>query len=263
MIGTNSKRAADVLLDLYKHFNGQRVVCDLTSAQMIKYAANTLLATKISFANSIALMAEKTGANVETVLEGVGLDKRIGRAFLYPGVGYGGSCFPKDTSAFINIAEKHGYDFKLLKAVEEINNCLPQKFVDKIKAEIGELKDKKIAILGLAFKPNTDDIREAPSIKIINLLLEEEAKIIVYDPEAMENVKRIYENKIEYAENPYKTVTGAELLIIVTEWNEFKELDLNEVKKLMKKAVIFDGRNIYNPNDVKNLGFIYQSIGRP
>lgn len=262
IIGTNSKKAADILLDLYEHFNGQRIICDLTSAQMTKYAANSLLATKISFANAIANLCEKTEADCEVVLRGVGLDKRIGRTFLYPGVGYGGSCFPKDISAFINIAEKAGYDFKLLKAVEEINNNQPQKFFDKVIDELGSLKNKTIAVLGLAFKPNTDDIREAPSIKIIELLLSKGAKIKTYDPEAMENVKKIFGGKIEYTDNPYQTVKDAEAFLLITEWNEFRELDLIKVKKLMKKAAIFDGRNIYDPKEIKDLGFIYHGIGR-
>lgn len=263
IIGTNSKKAADILLKLYENFNGQRVICDLTSAQMTKYAANSLLATKISFANAIANLCESSGADVELVLKGVGLDKRIGRTFLYPGIGYGGSCFPKDISAFINIADKTGYDFKLLKAVEEINNNQPQIFFDKIIKELGDLKNKTIGVLGLAFKPNTDDIREAPSIKIIKLLLDKGATVKSYDPEAMENVKKIFGDKIRYEKNPYKAVTNASALILITEWNEFRELDLVEVKKLMETAVIFDGRNIYDPKEVKELGFIYHSIGRP
>lgn len=263
IIGTNSKKAADILLKLYEHFNGQRLICDLTSAQMIKYAANSLLATKISFANAIANLCEKTGADVELVLKGVGLDKRIGRPFLYPGVGYGGSCFPKDISAFIKIAEKAGLNFNLLKAVEEINNNQPHMFFDKVVEELGNLKDATIAILGLAFKANTDDIREAPSIKIIDLLLSKGAKIKAYDPEAMENMRQIFGDKIQYEENPYKAVEDASALLLITEWNEFRELDLVEVKKLMKKAIIFDGRNIYDPKEIKELGFIYHGIGRP
>jgi len=262
VIGTNSKKAADILLKLYEHFNGQRIVCDLTSAQMTKYAANSLLATKISFANAIANLCEKTGADVEMVLKGVGLDKRLGRAFLYPGVGYGGSCFPKDISAFIKIAEKHNIDFKLFKAVEEINNNQPKIFFDKIVTELGNLKNETIAVLGLAFKANTDDIREAPSIKIIEMLLNKGAKIKAYDPEAMENVRKVFGDKIQYEESPYKAITDASALILITEWNEFRELDLEQVKKLMKKAIIFDGRNIYDPQEVKDLGFIYHGIGR-
>ncbi|MDD2822910.1 MAG: UDP-glucose/GDP-mannose dehydrogenase family protein [Candidatus Daviesbacteria bacterium] len=262
IIGTNSKKAADILLKLYEHFNGQRIICDLTSAQMTKYAANSLLATKISFANAIANLCESTGADVESVLKGVGLDKRLGRAFLYPGVGYGGSCFPKDISAFIKIAEKEKIDFKLLKAVEEINNNQPKKLFDKVIRELGNIKNETVAILGLAFKPNTDDIREAPSIKIIEMLLNKGAKIKVYDPEAMENVKKLFGDKIQYEETPYLAVTDASAALLITEWNEFKELDLEEIKRLMKKPIIFDGRNIYDPQEVRKLGFIYHSIGR-
>lgn len=262
VIGTNSKKATDILLKLYQQFSGERVICDLTSAQMIKYTANTFLATKISFANAISHICELTGADVEIVLKGVALDKRIGRTFLYPGVGYGGSCFPKDLSAFITIADNAGYDFKLLKAVEEVNNNRPKEFVNKIIKELDIIKNKKIAVLGIAFKPNTDDIREAPSVKIIQLLLNLDAKIVVYDPEAMENVKKVLGDKIEYAESPYKAVENTDALLFITEWDEFRELDLKQVKKLMKKAVIFDGRNIYDPAIVRSLGFIYHSIGR-
>lgn len=262
VIGTNSKKAVDILLDLYKPFNGQRIICDLTSAQMTKYAANSLLATKISFANSIANLCEKNGADVEMVLKGVGLDKRLGRAFLYPGVGYGGSCFPKDISAFIKIAEKNGLNFNLLKAVEEINNNQPQVFFDKITKELGNLKDLTIAVLGLSFKAETDDIREAPSIKIINLLLSKGAKVKAYDPEAMENVKSVFGDKIKYEDNAYEAVADASAFLLITEWNEFRELDLMKIKKLMKKPIIFDGRNIYDPSEIKKLGFTYHGIGR-
>lgn len=261
VIGTKSKKAADLLLDLYKHFNGQRLVCDLTSAQMIKYVSNTLLATKISFANAIANLCEKLGADVEVVLEGAGLDKRIGRTFLNPGVGYGGSCFPKDTQAFINIASNAGYQFELLEAVEKINHQQIDYFIDKLKNLLTG-KPGKVAVLGLSFKPNTDDIREAPAIKIIHKLLADGYKITAYDPIANSNAQKIFGDKVTFADDPYSAVEGTQAMLIVTDWNEFKELDLIQVKKLMKKPIILDGRNIYEPKKVKQLGFIYSGIGR-
>lgn len=262
IIGTNSKKASDILLDLYKHFNGQRIICDLRSAQMIKYASNTFLATKISFANAIANLSEMLGANAVKVLEGVGSDQRIGKSFLSPGVGYGGSCFPKDVAGFKDIAQKIGYDFDLLKAVEKINNDQIDHFISKIIKLLGDLKDKNICILGLSFKPNTDDIREAPSIKIIQKLLKYGANIKAYDPIAANNVRKIFKEEITLTTNAYEAVENTEAVLIVTEWDEFKELDLAKVKRLMKKTIIFDGRNIYDPQKLKLLGFHYQGIGQ-
>lgn len=262
VIGTTSKKATNTLLELYKHINGYRLVCDIRSAQTIKYAANTYLATKISFANAVANICERLGADAEIVLEGVGLDKRIGKNFLRPGVGYGGSCFPKDVSAFIHIAQNAGYDFTLLKSVEEINQGQVDLTLQKLSKEIGNLKGKTISILGLAFKPNTDDIREAPSVKIIKKLLGQGAKVKAYDPAAANNIQNIFENNVEITQNPYDALKNSEAMLIVTEWNEFKELNLSKVKKLMKKAIIIDGRNIYDPSKVKTLGFSYQGIGR-
>ncbi|MBI4039693.1 UDP-glucose/GDP-mannose dehydrogenase family protein [Candidatus Daviesbacteria bacterium] len=263
VFGTKGNKAADILLDLYKHFNGQRLVCDLRSAQMIKYAANALLATKVSFANAVAILCEKTGADVEVVLDGVGLDRRIGRNFLHPGVGYGGSCFPKDVIAFIKIADKAGYDFDLLKSVDQINRDQVDYFVQKTQKLLDGLNDKTIAVLGLSFKPNTDDMREAPSVSIINKLIAGGAYVKAYDPVANDNAKRILQNvDVYFAQDPYDAARGADAIMIVTEWNEFKELDLSELKKLMNKPVIIDGRNIYDPNQVRSLGFIYQGIGR-
>lgn len=262
VIGSKSTKAVDLLLDLYKHLNGQRLICDMRSAQTIKYAANTYLATKISFANAIANICERMGADAETVLTGIGLDKRIGRSFLYPGVGYGGSCFPKDVAAFIKIADKSGYDFSLLKATEEINKSQANLFFDKVTKVVGNLQDKQIALLGLAFKPNTDDIREAPSLRIIPQLLQAGAKIQAYDPAAANNIRKMYGDQIKITETPYEAVKDTEALLIITEWNEFKELDLTQVKKLMAKPIIVDGRNIYDPERVRSLGFTYASMGR-
>lgn len=261
VIGTKSKKAADLLLDLYKHFNGQRVICDLRSAQMVKYASNTFLATKISFANAIANLCERLGANAEQVLYGAGLDQRIGRNFLNPGVGYGGSCFPKDITAFINIANKSGYNFDLLKEVEKINHQQIDNFVKKVENTLSKLNNTTLAVLGLAFKPNTDDIREAPSIKIIEKLQAMGAKIKAYDPIAANNARKIL-GDVTLCETPYEAATDAEALLIVTEWNEFRELDLNKIKKIMKKPVIIDGRNIYQPEKIKAMGFTYQGVGR-
>lgn len=262
VIGTNSKKAADLLLDLYKHFNGQRLVCDMRSAQTIKYVANTFLATKISFANAVANICEKLGADSETVLTGAGLDKRISKNFMSPGVGYGGSCFPKDVSAFIHIASKTGYDFRLLKSVEEVNRGQIDIFMQKITRHLKNLEGKKVSILGLSFKPNTDDIREAPSVKIIKKLLELGAKVSAYDPAAANNIRKIFWEKIEICENTYEALKDSKAMLIVTEWNEFKELDLAQAKRLMAKAVIIDGRNIYDPQQVRSMGFIYEGIGR-
>ncbi len=262
VIGTKSKKAADLLLDLYKHLNGQRVVCDLRSAQTIKYVANTFLATKISFANAVADICEKLGADAEIVLSGAGYDKRIGRNFLYPGVGYGGSCFPKDVSAFIHIADNVGYNFQLLKSVEDINHNQVNVFFQKVTKHLKKLDGKTVTVLGLSFKPNTDDIREAPSVKVISKLLEQGAIIQAYDPAAANHIRNMFKDGVKIYENPYDALEGSEAMLIITEWNEFKELDLTKVKHTMSKPIIIDGRNIYNPETVRSLGFVYEGIGR-
>jgi UDPglucose 6-dehydrogenase len=256
-------KAVDLILDLHKHFSGERIICALRSAQMVKYAANSLLAIKVSFSNAVALLAEKMGADAEIVLHGVGLDKRIGRSYLYPGVGYGGSCLPKDILAFVDVASKFGYDFSLLRAVDKINQEQIDNFIYKIKQALSnDIKGKKIAILGLSFKPNTDDIREAPSIKIINKLFDSEAKVVVYDPVATGNIKKIFDNKIDYGRNPYDAAKGADCLAIITEWNQFLDLDFEKIKKLMKTKIIADGRNIYDGDMLRRLGFKYLGVGR-
>ncbi len=259
IIGTESDTAKEVLLKLHESLPGKRVCVSIESAETIKYASNSMLATKISFANMISLMCEKTGANVEDVLDGVGLDGRIGRVFLYPGVGYGGSCFPKDVKALIETGKKIDVDVSLLQAVEKINVLAKENFLNKI---LKNSKTKEIAIWGLAFKPNTDDIREAASIYIIDKLIKEGFKINVYDPEAMENVKNIFNEKINYFDNPLDATVNTDLLAIITEWNEFKQIDLNKVKEIMKEPIIVDGRNIYDPEEIKKLGFNYYSTGR-
>lgn len=261
VVGADTKQAKDLLLDLHKHIDGERIITTIESAEMIKYASNALLSTKISFANAMSFICDAVGADVEVVMRGVGADKRLGRSFLYPGVGFGGSCFPKDVKALIAIAKKHKYDFKLLSSVYAINQEARERFVEKIVKTMGNLNGKMLAVLGLSFKPNTDDMREAPSVDIIKKLQNAGAKIKAFDPEAISNAKKIFQN-ISYGTNTQDTARDADALIILTEWNEFKQLDLAQIKKLMKNNYIFDGRNIYDPEKVKKLGFIYKGIGR-
>ena len=247
------------LITLHKPINGKRIITNLASAEMIKYASNVFLANKISYANLISFYCEKTGANVNEVLSGVGIDERIGKKFLNPGLGYGGSCLPKDVKAFLDIGKKLFIDTLLLSSIENINLKAQENFLEKI---IKYTPDKKVAIWGLSFKPNTDDVRFAPSVFIIDKLLEQGFQIYAYDQEATDNIKKIFADKIFYCKDPYQAVNKADALIIVTEWNEFKQIDLNKVKKLMKNPTIFDGRNIYDPSDLKKLGFRYYSVGR-
>lgn len=259
VIGSDSKKAVELLLKVHEPITGERVVTDLHSAELIKYTANAMLATKISFANLIAMMAEQFGADVETVLEGVGYDKRIGRSFMYPGVGYGGSCFPKDVKAIINIGRNKGVDTLLLEAVERVNHQARVAFIQKI---LASLKGSKVALWGLSFKPNTDDIREAPSLYVIDKLLEEDLEVHVYDPAGQPHIQKLYGDALIYHHDPYTTIKNVDLLAILTEWNEFKQADLKKVSKLMKHPIIIDGRNIYHPQQMKDLGFTYVSVGR-
>lgn len=259
VIGSESKRAIDLLLELHQPLNGKRVTTNLSSAELIKYTANAMLAVKISFANLISFYCEKTGADVEQVLDAVGFDKRIGRVFLSPGVGYGGSCFPKDVKSLINIGHNLRLDPLMLEAVEKINSQAKINFLNKI---LENAKGKKAAIWGLSFKPDTDDIREAPSLFIIGKLLDEGFTVTVYDPIASANVKKILDNRISYAKNPYDAVTNADVLCILTEWNEFKQVNLSKVKKTMNHPLVVDGRNIYTPDTMKKIGFNYISTGR-
>ena len=261
VIGTDSKKAADIMKKLYSPIKSPLIITDIRSAEIIKHASNSFLATKISFINAIAHICELTNADVEKVSEGLGYDKRIGKAFLNAGIGYGGFCFPKDASAFIRIAEKLGYDFKLLKEVQNINEKQIDFFIKKIEKALWNIKGKKIGVLGLAFKPNTDDMRFAPSVEIINILQKGGAKIKAYDPEAIENAKKILKD-VEYCEDAYKTAEDVDALLILTEWNEFKEIDLGKIKSLMKNNLVIDGRNIYNPEEMKKSGLKYVSIGR-
>lgn len=259
VIGSDSQKAIDMMVELHKPINAPNIITDLASAELIKYTANAMLATKISFANLIALYSEKTGANVESVLDAVGIDKRIGRVFMNPGVGYGGSCFPKDVKALIQIGKSLGVDTSLLDGVEKTNFNMRHNVTEKI---INKSKEKNIAILGLSFKPNTDDIREAPSVYIIKDLLEAGFKINVYDPKAMKKIREVFQDKITFFENPYDALTGVSSLIILTEWDEFRQLDLARVKNLMQGKVIVDGRNICDSEKVKALGFDYFGVGR-
>ena len=264
VIGTDSQDAQEILLRLHEPLDGARVLTTIETAEMLKYAANAFLATKISFANAIAEMSEKLGAQGPQVLEGIGLDKRIGKAFLSAGVGYGGSCFPKDVKALIAIANDNDYDFTLLKDVEAINKHSMLRTVTKANKMLGGLKGKTVAVLGLAFKPDTDDMRDAPSLTIIPELLKEGASVKTFDPIAMVNAKRLLKDYdgITFTDDVYDTVKDADLLLLVTEWNEFKELDIAKAGELMKQKNILDGRNVYDPEVVRSLGFTYQGIGR-
>lgn len=264
VIGTNSQKAKKILLDIHAPISGERIICDMRSAQLIKYASNSFLATKISFANALSILCEKMDADVTKVVRGVGLDKRIGQSFLNPGVGYGGSCLPKDVTAFIAQASHFGYDFDLLRSTDTVNQNQIDNFIVKITnafAPKNDLKNKKITILGLAFKPNTDDMREAPSVKIIQRLLELGAKISAYDPKANAAAKKILP-QINYASDVYSALTDSEALVVVTDWLEFSEIDLTKVKKIMKTPQIIDGRNIYDPQKVREIGIKYVGIGR-
>ncbi|MEJ7554968.1 MAG: UDP-glucose/GDP-mannose dehydrogenase family protein, partial [Aquificaceae bacterium] len=264
VVGVESERAKKIFEELYKDFNCPIIFTDPATAELIKHASNSFLAMKISFINMVADLCEKTGADIKLVADGMGYDKRIGRDFLNAGIGYGGSCFPKDVKAFIRIAQDYGLDFGLLREVDRINQERPVKFVEKVKRVLWSVKDKKLAVWGLAFKPNTDDIREAPSIKIVDMLLREGAKLSLYDPKAMENFKLLFpEGKdISYAKDPYSAVENAEALLILTEWEEFKKADLKRVKSLMALPIIVDGRNVYEPPEVRALGFEYYPVGR-
>ncbi len=261
VLGLESQRAKEKLLELYAAIDAPKIVTDIESAELIKHASNSFLAAKISFINAISILCERSGADVLKVAEGMGLDKRIGRDFLNAGVGFGGFCFPKDIKAFISIAAKLGYDFRLLKEVDEINHEQMLLTVKKLEGMVWNLKDKKIGILGLAFKPNTDDMRFAPSITIIRELQRQGATIKAYDPVAINRAKRIMPD-IEYCADPYSTAQDVDAIILVTEWDEFRGLDLKRIKKLMRQPVFLDGRNIFDAKQMKDLEFIYAGIGR-
>lgn len=258
----NGSSAAKKVAKIYEVLGAPILITNLETAEMIKYASNSFLATQISYINSVSLICEKVGADVDEVANGMKLDKRIGKsAFLNAGLGYGGSCFPKDVKALIQIANQNEVKFSILEEVEAVNKQQRQKFLHKVNKELNGVKGKKIAIWGAAFKPKTDDIREAPAITIIEGLIDLGAKVLVYDVVAENNLKKLFSD-IKFCDNPTLVCKDAEALLIITEWDEFKQLDLEKLKKEMKTPRIFDGRNIYDPKDMKSLGFKYYSVGR-
>lgn len=262
VIGAKSKKARELLARLYKPLGAPMVITDIKSAEIIKHASNSFLAAKISFINAVANICDKVGADVADVIKGMGLDRRIGKEFLQAGIGFGGSCFPKDVAAFLRMSEKAGYKFGLLEEVRSINNAQRQFLVKKISDAIWNLSKKTIGILGLSFKPNTDDIREAPSLAIISTLLKEGAGIKVYDPAAMDKAKALLKDGVKFCKDAYAAADGSDCLVVVTEWDEFKELDFKKIKGLMRQPVIIDGRNIYDPVEMKKAGFRYFGMGR-
>ncbi len=261
IIGLESAKAKETMISLYKPLNRPILVTNIKSAELIKHASNAFLAAKISFINAVSQICDKVGADVTEVAQGMGLDNRIGKYFLHAGLGYGGSCFPKDLDAFINIEEKLGFDFKMLKAVRSTNAEQLEFFLEKIKNALWIVKGKNIGVLGLSFKPNTDDLRNAPSLYLIRALQQEGAKLKVYDPKAMDKAKDLLKNVV-FCKNAYAVCRSADCLIIATEWNEFKELDFRKLKKLLRRPLIIDGRNIYDPAYLQSLGFTYIGVGR-
>ncbi|MGI5834941.1 MAG: UDP-glucose dehydrogenase family protein [Chloroflexota bacterium] len=262
VLGSTDQQAAQRLAELYRPLRCPVLITDLRTAEMIKYASNAFLATKISFINEIALVCEKLGADVKIVAQGMGLDKRIGPSFLEAGVGWGGSCFPKDVKALINMAANTGCHPQLLRSVVQINNDQRRQVLIKLQEVLGNLREKEIGLLGLAFKPNTDDMRDAPSIDIVRLLHSSGARVRGFDPVAMDVAKRVLNNEVTFCSSPVEVAQGADALVVITEWNEFKQLDMAAIKASMRQPVLIDGRNIYEPEKMKELGFIYRGIGR-
>ena len=265
VIGVETERAKDLLTEIYQKYSDKVLVTNIDTAELIKHASNSFLATKISFINLMADLCERTNADVEQVAKGMGLDSRIGEQFLRAGLGYGGSCFPKDVRALIKIGEDLKIDFSFLREVDKINHNRIDVFIEKVKKALWILKDKEIALLGLAFKPETDDLRNAPSIKVIEALLAEGARLRLYDPQAAENMKEFFPEKTEgvtYSPDVYEAVDGANALLLITEWEEFRDLDLQKVKTLMDNPIIIDGRNLFDPEKLRSQGFEYTSIGR-
>jgi UDPglucose 6-dehydrogenase len=266
VIGAEDQRAAEIMKELYAPFTrtgAPIMMMDCASAELCKYAANAMLATRISFMNEIANVCEAFGANVDQVRRAVASDRRIGPAFLFPGVGYGGSCFPKDVKAILKFSAEKKYEFQILKSVESVNERQKLRLLTKMKQHFGSLDGKKIAVWGLAFKPRTDDMREAPAVPLIHGILEAGASVVAYDPEAIKVAKGIFGSRVEFADKSYGALKGADALAIVTEWNEFREPDFTRIRKLMRTPVIFDGRNLYNSDQIRGLGFTYFSMGRP
>jgi UDPglucose 6-dehydrogenase len=265
VIGCDDEKSGEIMRALYAPFTrtgAPIMVMDTPSAELCKYAANAMLATRISFMNEIANVCELVGANAEAVRKAVGSDRRIGPSFLFPGIGYGGSCFPKDVKAMQKSAADAGYDFRILHAVEEVNQRQKSRLVEKMQAHFGDLTGKTVALWGLAFKPRTDDMREAPAITIVEKLLSMGASVRAYDPEANQTARRVFGDRITYCQHSYEALEGADALAVVTEWNEFREPDFKKMKQLLKSPVVFDGRNIYSPEAMRGLGFQYFSIGR-
>jgi len=266
VIGTSSERAAKVMTDLYKPFVRQGnplIVMDEKSAELTKYAANAFLATKITFMNEIANFCELVGADVDMVRAGIGTDARIGKRFLFPGIGYGGSCFPKDVQALVRSGNESGYHFEILDSVLKVNDRQKLSLIQKVKQYYGDnLEGKTFALWGLAFKPDTDDIREAPALYMIRELLLAKAKVVAFDPEAMDNVKTLHGDTIEYADNMYNALEGADALLIATEWGVFRSPDFSKISDRLNAKVIFDGRNLFEPGQMRELGYHYESIGR-
>ncbi|MFC1577224.1 UDP-glucose dehydrogenase family protein [Candidatus Omnitrophota bacterium] len=260
IVGVETEKAERLLQKLYKPIKAPIVVTDINSAELIKHASNSFLAMKISFINAVSTVCERVGADIVKVARGVGLDKRICESFFSAGLGFGGPCFPKDLAAFIRIAEKVGYDFRLLKEVQSVNEEQKRLTVQKVRQMLWNLQNKKVCILGVAFKPETDDIRSAPSLDIISMLQKEGVAIKAYDPKAMKHAKKKTKN-VEFCKDPYKAAEDCDCLVIVTEWSEFKHLDLARIKKVMRQPIIVDGRNIYSPSRIKKLGFKYQGVG--
>ena len=264
VVGSVSRRALDLMSEIYSPLDLQEIPIiktNVESAEMIKYASNAFLSTKISFINEIANLCEHLGADIKIVAKGMGLDSRIGHQFLNAGIGFGGSCFPKDTEGIMEIAEKCGYDLKIVRSAIAVNDIQKTRIVDKLKKFLGDLSGRRIGILGLSFKPNTDDIREAPSIEIIRELLAENVEIRAFDPIAIDNMKEVFPELV-YASDAYDASKGCDALLIITEWNQFRDLDLVKIKKNMSTPIIIDGRNLYDPKKVKQLGFLYDGIGR-
>jgi UDPglucose 6-dehydrogenase len=262
VIGAPTQQVAMTLLELYAPLERPMIITDVPSAEMIKYASNAFLATKISFINAIANICELAGADVTQVMKGMGLDGRIGAAFLQAGLGYGGSCFPKDTDSLVHTAGALGYRFDVLRAVVDVNAGRAEHFVSLIERVLAPLHSRRIAILGLAFKPNTDDMREAKSVEVITRLVELGATVCTYDPVAMTNARKLLPTVVEYADSPYEAAAGADAVALITEWNEFKFLNLERLRTAMRRPLIFDGRNIWEPERMRRLGFEYHSIGR-
>ncbi|MEE9613733.1 MAG: UDP-glucose/GDP-mannose dehydrogenase family protein [Thermodesulfobacteriota bacterium] len=266
VLGTRSEQAVAILKDLYSPLyliETPFVITDVETAELIKYASNAFLATKVSFINEVANLCEKVGADVHTVARGMGLDKRIGPKFLHPGPGYGGSCFPKDTLAITSIARDHSYTFRIVEAAIEVNTAQRRLMVEKVDGAVGGLSGKTIGVLGLTFKPNTDDIRESPAVDIVRSLVEGGAKVRAYDPVAMKNAGEVLPGSVTYCKNSYEAADGSDCLVILTEWNQFRKLDLERIKRLLKSPLVVDLRNVYTPEEMEKSGFNYVSVGRP